>query len=56
MAIDNQIFHHFRMKEEEIQKAKNLLRRHGYTVKNLNNSVYETNRKVYSDTTSKGRN
>ena len=59
MPIDNQIFHHFRMKEEEIQKAIRLLKREGYYVKNLNQTesekYYEANRKVHTTDSGKGR-
>ena len=33
MAIDNQIFEHYRIQELKITEAKNFLRRHGYSVK-----------------------
>lgn len=56
MPIDNQIFHHFRMKEEKIQKAIKLLKKEGYYVKNLNQTerekYNEANRKVHTNTKS----
>ena len=59
MPIDNQIFHHFRMKEEKIQEAIKLLKKEGYYVKNLNESertkYYEANRKVHTADSGKGR-
>jgi hypothetical protein len=58
MPIDNQIFHHFRMKEKKIQEAISLLKKEGYYVKNLNETErerYEANRKVHTTDSGKGR-
>jgi hypothetical protein len=33
MAISNPIFEHYRVKQRELQKAINLLRNNGYSVK-----------------------
>tara|TARA_R100000278_G_scaffold123192_1_gene111814 strand:+ start:26191 stop:26346 length:156 start_codon:yes stop_codon:yes gene_type:complete len=51
MAIHNQIFEHFRMQEEKLNKAINLLRRHGYSVTKLQKD--ETSKRVLSAKTVK---
>ena len=46
MAIHNQIFEHFRMQEQKLKNAINLLRRHGYSVTKLQKD--ETSKRVLS--------
>lgn len=41
MTISNQIFEHFRAKEKEIEKAKNLLLLNGYSVKKIKRETYK---------------
>jgi hypothetical protein len=35
MAISNEIFEHYRIKQREVKKAKNLLLLNGYSVKKI---------------------
>jgi len=43
MTISNSIFEHYRIKQREIKKAANLLRRNGYSVKKNLNKKIKTN-------------
>ena len=52
MPIYNQIFEHYRNEQARIDKAIKLLKDKGFYIKDLKN---ETNRKVYSDSSDKGR-
>jgi biotin operon repressor len=60
MPIYNQIFEHYRNEQARIDKAIKLLKDKGFYIKDLKEDKYhitknETNRKVYSDSSDKGR-
>jgi len=44
MAISNEIFEHYRVKQKEVKKAKNLLLLNGYSVKKITENKIKFNK------------